>query len=99
MSVFLKILFPTLILIPSCEKEVVLPCYECISTIITTTDPVLSGYPDTSETTKEICDMTQDQIQVYEDEYGGSISTVVPTEIHPQGILFQFIFSRKCSRQ
>ena len=100
----LTILFLTIISVHSCKKEEPLPCFECISRQIVTLNPVnvatqFPGYPDTTYRTEEICYMTEDQIKIYELEYGGSLSLVIPSEIYPDGILIQTFFNRSCNKK
>ena len=96
-SIFMMLPFFAVFIFQACNKEETLPCYECVSTNIITTAPILDGFPDTINNSKEVCNMTQDQIRSYELDYGGSYSVVIPNDIHPDGVLFQFVFSRKCT--
>jgi hypothetical protein len=81
----------------SCKKEAELPCYECVSTQIIITSPVLDGYPDTITNSTEKCDMAPDQIRSYEQSYGGSYTLVIPSVTHPEGVMYQFIYFRNCT--
>lgn len=98
-------LFLALVAIHACKKEDPFPCFECITSQVVTANPVnnlnsLPGYPDTITKTEDICSMTEDQIRVYEVQYGDSYSWVMPaTKEYPDGILMQISFYRTCKRK
>ncbi len=72
--------FPVLLFVLlafSCTKKDQSNCYICTTTWIVTTDTPVTGYPASTSTEVELCDMTPEQITEFEQTYKGADSSVV----------------------
>ena len=93
----IKIVVFTIVILISCRKEESLPCYECLTTSISTTYPSLPGYPDTTRSVQDLCNQTEEQIKSYEYRAAGSLSTTIPSMTIPGGVQLTKIYSTKCT--
>jgi len=93
----IKIVVFIIVILISCRKEESLPCYECLTTSISTTNPYLPGYPDTTKSVHDLCNQTEEQIKSYEYRSAGSLSTTIPSMTIPGGVQLTKIYSTKCT--
>ena len=93
----INIVVITIVILISCRKEQSLPCYECLTTSISTTNPALPDYPDTTTSVHELCNQTEDQIKSYEYRSAGSLSTTIPSTTIPSGVQLTKIYSTRCT--
>lgn len=61
----------------SCSDEKQSDCYKCVITYILTTDVPVSGYPTTTSTDYDLCDITAEQAEYFEETNKGTESTVI----------------------
>jgi hypothetical protein len=84
------ILISFFVLITSCNKKDTSTCYICTTTYIVSTDSPVQGYPDSTSTDVEICDVSEEQIREFELANRGSDSAVIG------GVTYSSSFSTKC---
>ena len=96
MLILLIIVFMATFFTFSCKKES-LPCYECITTNIFITDPILPGYPDSTKYFYDLCNQTEEQIETYELLNEGSNVLVIQSMIYPDGVRITQFYSTKCT--
>jgi len=65
-----------LVLLLSCKKDDDNNCVECRITYLVTTSVPVEGYPLTTTTTVEICDVTDEEITAFEQSCHGADTVV-----------------------
>ena len=61
----------------ACSDKNMDDCYECVITWFITSSVPVEGYPATTTTTHELCNVSPDQVELFEQTNKGSESSVV----------------------
>lgn len=80
-----------LMLFFSCTKKDSRNCFVCTITYVMTTDAPVDGYPATTAMEVELCDVTTEQLQEFEETNKGSESAVIG------GVTYSSSFSTTCA--
>lgn len=64
-------------LILACSDKDREDCYECVITWTISTDVFVDGYPSTTTTTHNLCNVSHEQVELFEQTNRGSESTKV----------------------
>lgn len=75
----------------SCTKKDNSNCYVCTTTWVVTTDTQVTGYPSMTTTSVELCNITSEEISVFEETNQSSESTQVGN------VLYSSSHSTKCT--
>lgn len=81
-----KLLIIAIVVLASCQKNEK-ACYSCMTNLVINVSPVTNGYPQITQSTKSVCDMTDNDATDYEKKnsentsvtQGGVIVTGVST--------------------
>jgi len=81
-----------LVFLLSCKKGDTDNCVECRITYLVTTDVPVEGYPLTTTTTVEICNVTDEEITSFEQSCHGTETVVV------ENVTYTSSYSTVCDR-
>ena len=78
------------VLLLSCQKQETEICYDCKVTYVISTDVPVDGYPSVSTVDIELCDVTPEQVDDFEEASSGTETAVI------NGVLYTQNYTTRC---